>query len=606
MFLTVETNQNIRKLLKTLPTQSGVYRFFDKDNNIIYIGKAKNLKNRVASYFNKEHSHRKLRTLVASIADIAYTIVDSESDALLLENNLIKKYQPKYNILLKDDKTYPWICITNETFPRMFPTRKRNIPNGRYFGPYPSGKILHTLLDTLTELYPLRSCKLNISYESIVSGKNRPCLDYHIKKCLGPCIGNQTQEDYENNIKQIIHILQGNTTIVLNELKEQMMNFAQEMAFEQAQFIKEKIILLEQYQAKSTVLSNTKNNVEVFGIVGDAVAAYLCYFKVDNGAIVQTQSLLIKQNLNESLEELLLYAIVDLRDKNQSTANEIIVPYPLDFELKNVKVTIPKQGEKLRLLKLAIHNANNYMNEQQRQKELSNPELHRQHLLETMQKDLQLPRPPVCIECFDNSNIQGHFPVSSMVCFRNGKPSKKEYRIFNVKSVDQADDFATMAEALTRRYKRLLDENSPLPDLIIVDGGKGQVSAAYAVLQQLGLSDKIPLLGIAKKLEDIYRPNDPLPLFVDKKSETQRILQHLRDEAHRFGITRHRKKRDKALIQTELTNIPGIGEQYAAKLLSTFRSVNVIKNASVADLEKIVGQQKATTIYNYFHSTIKQ
>lgn len=601
----METNQHIRNLLKTLPTQSGVYRFFDKDNNIIYIGKAKNLKNRVSSYFNKEHTHRKLRTLVASITDLAYTVVDSESDALLLENNLIKKHQPKYNILLKDDKTYPWICITNETFPRMFPTRKRNIPSARYFGPYPSGKILHTLLDTLSELYPLRSCKLNISSESIANGKNRPCLDYHIKKCFAPCIGNQSQEDYENNIKQIIHILQGNTAIVLNELKEQMMNFAKEMAFEQAQIIKEKIILLEQYQSKSTVLSNTKNNVEVFGIVGDTVAAYLCYFKIDNGAIVQTQNFLIKQNLNETLDELLLYAIVDLRNTYQSKATEIIIPYPVDFEINNVKITIPKQGEKLNLLKLAMHNANNYMYEQQRQKELSNPELHRQQLLETMQKDLQLPRPPAYIECFDNSNIQGHFPVSSMVCFRNGKPSKKEYRIFNVKSVEQADDFATMAEALTRRYKRLLDENSPLPDLIIVDGGKGQVSAAYTVLQQLGLSDKIPLLGIAKKLEDIYRPNDPLPLYVDKKSETQRILQHLRDEAHRFGITRHRKKRDKAMIQTELTNIPGIGEQYAAKLLTTFRSVRVIKNASISDLEKIVGQQRAIDIFNYFHTTIE-
>ena len=500
----MKCSPHIENILSTLPTQSGVYRFFDKDGIIIYVGKAKNLKNRVSSYFNKEHSHRKLCALVKTIVDISYTIVDTESDALLLENSLIKQYQPKYNILLKDDKTYPWLCITNENFPRLFPTRRKLYGDAKYFGPYPSGKTLHHLLDTLSELYPLRSCKLSLTKENIQAEKYRPCLDYHIKKCLGACIGVQSQEDYQNNIRQIINILEGNTHLVIRELKSKMMDFAKAMEFEKAQKVKEQIELLEQYQAKSTVLSNTlDNNVEVYGIVGDAVAAYLCYFDVVNGAIIQTRNFIIKQNLEESLEELLQMAIVEVRNGKTNKAKEIIVPYSLEFAIDHTKVCIPQRGEKQKLLELAMHNATNYMYEQQRQKELSNPELHRQQLLDTMQKDLQLPRPPAYIECFDNSNIQGKFPVSSMVCFRNGKPSKSEYRIFHVKTVDQADDFATMAEALTRRYGRLIEENKPLPDLIVVDGGKGQVSAAYEVLKALHLETTIPLLGIAKRLEEI-------------------------------------------------------------------------------------------------------
>ncbi len=600
----MKCSPHIENILSTLPTQSGVYRFFDKDGTIIYVGKAKNLKNRVSSYFNKEHSHRKLCALVKTIVDISYTIVDTESDALLLENSLIKQYQPKYNILLKDDKTYPWLCITNENFPRLFPTRRKLYGDAKYFGPYPSGKTLHHLLDTLSELYPLRSCKLSLTKENIQAEKYRPCLDYHIKKCLGACIGAQSQEDYQNNIRQIINILEGNTHLVIRELKSKMMDFAKAMEFEKAQKVKEQIELLEQYQAKSTVLSNTlDNNVEVYGIVGDAVAAYLCYFDVVNGAIIQTRNFIIKQNLEESLEELLQMAIVEVRNGKTNKAKEIIVPYSLEFAIDHTKVCIPQRGEKQKLLELAMHNATNYMYEQQRQKELSNPELHRQQLLDTMQKDLQLPRPPAYIECFDNSNIQGKFPVSSMVCFRNGKPSKSEYRIFHVKTVDQADDFATMAEALTRRYGRLIEENKPLPDLIVVDGGKGQVSAAYEVLKALHLETTIPLLGIAKRLEEIYRPNDPIPLYVDKKSETQRIIQHLRDEAHRFGITHHRKLREKALLQTELTNIQAVGEQMAAKLLHVFRSVKIIKNTSEEDLAKVVGPARAKTIYNFYHST---
>ena len=595
--------EKVKIAIPLIPRRPGCYLMKDKDDKVIYIGKAKNLYNRVSQYFLRPQAG-KVQAMVSHVDHFETIITKTDKEAFLLEHNLIHTYYPRYNILLKDDKTYPWLCITNENFPRLFPTRRKLYGDAKYFGPYPSGKTLHHLLDTLSELYPLRSCKLSLTKENIQAEKYRPCLDYHIKKCLGACIGAQSQEDYQNNIRQIINILEGNTHLVIRELKSKMMDFAKAMEFEKAQKVKEQIELLEQYQAKSTVLSNTlDNNVEVYGIVGDAVAAYLCYFDVVNGAIIQTRNFIIKQNLEESLEELLQMAIVEVRNGKTNKAKEIIVPYSLEFAIDHTKVCIPQRGEKQKLLELAMHNATNYMYEQQRQKELSNPELHRQQLLDTMQKDLQLPRPPAYIECFDNSNIQGKFPVSSMVCFRNGKPSKSEYRIFHVKTVDQADDFATMAEALTRRYGRLIEENKPLPDLIVVDGGKGQVSAAYEVLKALHLETTIPLLGIAKRLEEIYRPNDPIPLYVDKKSETQRIIQHLRDEAHRFGITHHRKLREKALLQTELTNIQGVGEQMAAKLLHVFRSVKIIKNTSEEDLAKVVGPARAKTIYNFYHST---
>jgi excinuclease ABC subunit C len=597
-------NPHIEAILRTLPEKSGVYRYFDKNGTIIYVGKAKNLKKRVSSYFQKEQLHPRVRLLVKNIADIQYTVVDTEYDALLLENNLIKEYHPKYNVQLKDDKTYPWLCITNEPFPRLFPTRKKIDKNARYFGPYASVKMMNALLETIAELYPLRKCKLNLTQENVHSGKFKPCLNYHIKKCRGVCIGKQSMESYKESISHIVSIIQGNISLVINELRNKMMIYANDMAFEKAHEVKLKIELLEKYQAKSTIVSSTISNVDVFGIVGDATAAYVCYFNVVNGSIVQTQTVSIKQQLNENLEDILLFAVVDFRKNFQSTAREIIVPYPLGFDIDGVTITVPKQGEKYKLLQLAYRNAMGHMHEVHKQKELSNPEQHRRELLETMQKDLQLPRPPAYIECFDNSNIQGKYPVSSMVCFRNGKPSKKEYRLFNVRSVDKPDDFSTMAEAITRRYRHLQNEELPLPDLIVVDGGKGQVSAAYGVLQKMGLADKIPLVGIAKRLEEIYRPNDPIPLFIDKKSETQRVIQHLRDEAHRFGISHHRKRRDKAMMQTELTNIQGIGENTAAKLLSVFRSVSVIKNASLDDIAGVIGKAKATTLYNYYHTDL--
>jgi excinuclease ABC subunit C len=600
----LQASPHIESILKTLPEKSGVYRYFDKMGTIIYVGKAKNLKKRVYSYFHKEQLHPLTQMLVKRIVDIQYTVVDTEYDALLLENNLIKKWRPKFNIQLKDDKTYPYLCITDEVFPRLFATRHKSDENARYFGPYASVKVMNALLETISEVYPLRKCKLNLTEENIQAKKFKPCLNFHIKKCQGVCVGKINRDAYLEFINYVVNIIKGNTALVINEMKNKMMIYANDMAFEKAHTVKMQLALLEKYQAKSTIVSADINNVDVFNIAADDLATYVCYFNVVNGAIIQTQTLSIKPQLNETLEEILLYAIVDLRKTFHSTAKEIIVPYQPDFDIDAALITVPKAGDKYKLLQLTYRNAMAYMHEAQKQKELSNPETHKRQLLETMQKDLQLPHPPSYIECFDNSNIQGKYPVSSMVCFRNGKPSKKEYRIFNVKSVDKPDDFSTMAEAITRRYSRLEKEGQPLPDLIVVDGGKGQVSAAYNILKQLNLEDKIPLLGIAKRLEEIYRPNDPIPLFVDKKSETQRIIQHLRDEAHRFGISHHRKRRDKAMMQTELTHIQGIGEQNAAKLLSVFRSVSVIKNASLEDLERVLGKVKAGTVYNYYHTRL--
>ncbi|MDR2408650.1 MAG: excinuclease ABC subunit UvrC [Bacteroidales bacterium] len=598
----MKTNPYIESVLESLPEKNGVYRYLDKEGNIIYVGKAKNLKRRVSSYFQKEHDHPRILLLLKHLVDIQFTIVDTEYDALLLENNLIKEYQPKYNVQLKDDKTFPWLCLTNEPFPRLYATRKKTDETARYFGPYPSIKIMKTILDMISELYLLRDCKLNLTEANIKANKYKACLNYHIKKCMGICIGKQTQEGYMDNIQQVINIIEGNTSLVLATLKKQMMAYASEMAFEKAHEIKMKTLLLEKYQAKSTIVSSTISNVDVFNIAEDMTSAYVCYFHVVNGSIIKTQALTVKYQLNETIVEALLYAIVELRKITHSMAHEIIVPFALDCDMKDVKITVPKRNEKEKLLILALRNATAYMYEMQKQREFSNPETHKKQLLETIQNDLNLPCPPVCIECFDNSNIQGSYAVAAMVCFRGGKPSKKEYRIFNIQSVDKPDDFATMREVIRRRYSRLLKEESPLPDLIVVDGGKGQISAAYSALEELGLEDKISLIGIAKRLEEIYRPNDAIPLFIDKKSETQRVIQHLRDEAHRFGIMHHRQRRDKSMTQSELTCIKGIGNTTAEKLLSVFRSVNTIKKTSLDELSLVIGKDKAVTVYNYYQT----
>ncbi|MDR1459006.1 MAG: excinuclease ABC subunit UvrC [Bacteroidales bacterium] len=590
----------IKSILEGLPDKSGVYRYLDNEGNIIYVGKANNLRRRVSSYFLKEQDHSRILLLLRHIADIQYTIVDTEYDALLLESNLIKEYQPKYNVQLKDDKTYPWLCLSDEPFPRLFSTRRKDDENARYFGPYASVKMMNALLGTVSELYHLRTCKLDLTEESIKADKYKACLNFHIRKCFGVCIGKQSREAYLGNIQQIVNIIQGNTASVLNRLKKEMMVYANEMKFEQAHALKLKILLLEKYQAKSAIVNYSINNVDVFNIVEDMSTAYVCYFHVVNGSIIKTQALSIKYRLNETKEEALLYAIVELRKTTENKAQEIVVPFPLNIDISEVKVTVPKRNDKERLLVLALRNATVYMHEMQKQKEFSNPETHKKQLMETMQIDLSLPRPPVYIECFDNSNIQGSYPVAAMICFRGGKPAKKEYRIFNIRSVDKPDDFSTMKEVIRRRYSRLLKEESPLPDLIVVDGGKGQVSAAYAALKELNLENKIPLIGIAKRLEEIYRPDDTTPIFIDKKSETQRIVQHLRDEAHRFGIMHHRQRRDKSMTQTELTCIKGIGSFTAEKLLTAFRSVKVIKRASLEELTTIIGKDRATTVYNYY------
>ena len=589
-------------ILKNLPEKSGVYTYFDQNGTIIYVGKAKNLKKRVESYFNKNQTNNKVRILVSKIVDIKYTVVDNEYEALLLENNLIKKHQPKYNVLLKDDKTYPWICIPKEDFPRILITRKKNNISALYFGPYSSVKSMQLILEIIREIYPIRTCKLNLNQENISKNKFKVCLDYHIKKCKAPCVGFQNAEEYQKNINHAIHIIEGNIKDVLKELESEMFAYSKRLEFEKAHELKLKIDLLKNYQARSTVVNSNIHNVDVFGITEDNNAAYISYFKVMNGAVIQTQNLEIKKCLGESQEDLLLLGIIELRNINASQTKEIILPFPISLHTNNIKITSPKKGDKFQLLQLVQRNALAYKQDLQLKKDILEGNRSNKNTLEQMQKDLMINTLPHHIECFDNSNIQGKYAVSAMVCFRNAKPSPKEYRHFIIKTLDQANDFASMQEVIQRRYERLLKEGTSLPDLILVDGGKGQVSAAYEILKKLGIEEKVNLLGIAKRLEEIFRPNDPLPLYINKKSETQRVLQHLRDEAHRFGITHHRILRSKSTFKTDLTNIEGIGENTAQKLLKSFRTLEKIKQAELNDLVSIIGKTRATFVYNYYHS----
>ncbi|MBP7102446.1 MAG: excinuclease ABC subunit UvrC [Bacteroidales bacterium] len=597
----MSTSKSFSALLKNFPEKCGVYTYYDQQGVIIYVGKAKNLKKRVKSYFSKNHTSAKLRVLVNKIHDIRFTVVDNEYDALLLENNLIKKHQPRYNVLLKDDKTYPWVCIKNEAFPRIFSTRKKINDGSHYYGPYSSVRTMQILLEVLSELYPFRKCNLNLSAENITKNKYRVCLDYHIKKCKGPCQGFQSAEDYQKSIKNAMNIIEGNTKEVFKELQAEMQGYSKKMEFEKAHEIKEKIELLNKYKAKSTVVNPNIHNVDVFGIVEDDNSAFVSYFKVMNGAIIQTQNIEIKKRLDETKEELLLIAIVDLRKTYFSQTEVLILPFPLSYHIEKTKIILPKQGEKYQLLQLAQRNAQIFMQDIHHKKNLLEGNKKNYNIVEQMQKDLMLPTLPLHIECFDNSNIQGQYAVSAMVCFRNAKPSPKEYRHYLIKSIDQANDFASMQEVIHRRYSRLLKEKADLPNLIVVDGGKGQVSAAYEILEKLGIEDRISLVGIAKRLEEIYRPNDSIALFINKKSETQRVLQQLRDEAHRFGITHHRNLRSHALIKTELTNIQGIGDDTARKLLHTFRSIAKIKNADLNDLIQAIGKKKAQAVFNFYH-----
>ncbi|WP_428224113.1 excinuclease ABC subunit UvrC [Flavobacterium sp.] len=585
--------------IQTLPDSPGVYQYFDKDGKILYVGKAKNLKKRVASYFNKVHESGKTNVLVKKIAEIKHIVVPTETDALLLENNLIKKLQPRYNINLKDDKTYPWICIKNEAFPRIFPTRRMVKDGSEYFGPYTSFKTVNTILELIKELYPLRTCTYDLSQTNIRSGKFKVCLEYHIGNCKGPCEAYETQENYHNQVNAIREILKGNFKDSLRDFKKIMQDLAFDLRFEEAQKIKEKIAVLENYQAKSTILNPKITNLDVFSIISDEAMAYVNFLQISHGAIVRSHTMEIKKKLEETDQEILELAVVELRERFHLNAREIIVPYDLDLGEK-ITVTIPKLGDKKQILDLSERNAKYYRLDQLKQIKIVDPERHTNRIMAQMQKDLRLHVEPRHIECFDNSNIQGTNPVSACVVFKDGKPSKKDYRHFNVKTVEGPNDFASMEEVVYRRYKRLLDEKEPLPQLIVIDGGKGQLSSALKSLGDLGLRGKIAIIGIAKRLEEIYYPGDSVPLYLDKKSETLKIIQHLRNEAHRFGITFHRDKRSKNAIQSELELIPGIGEKTREMLLKHFKSVKRIKEASEKEISDVIGLSKAKKIHEFY------
>ncbi len=586
--------------IKTLPQQPGVYQYFDANNTLIYVGKAKNLKKRVSSYFTKHHDSGKTRVLVKNIKAIKHIVVETESDALLLENNLIKKHQPRYNVLLKDDKSYPWICLKNERFPRVFPTRRVIKDGSEYFGPYTSMKTVRTLLGLIKGLYQLRTCNYHLSEEKIQAGKYKRCLEFHLGNCKGACEGLETEAEYHGNIKAIREILKGNFKDSLHQFKLQMKQYAENMQFEDAQKIKEKLEVLENYQAKSTVVNPKISNVDVFSIVSDETYAYINFLQLSYGSIIRSHTLELKKKLEETDKDLLEIAITEIRQRFHSNSKEIYVPFEVELG-NNVKVTVPKLGDKKKILDLSKRNAMYYRMDKLKQIKIVDPDRHANRIMAQMKADLRLEEEPRHIECFDNSNIQGTNPVAACVVFKNGKPSKKDYRHFNIKTVVGPDDFASMEEVVFRRYKRLLEEDEPLPQLIIIDGGKGQLSSALKSLDILGLRGKIAIIGIAKRLEELFYPDDPIPLYLNKKSETLKIIQQLRNEAHRFGIEHHRNKRSKGALKTELENINGVGEQTIIDLMKTFKTVKRIANAKLDELEAVIGVARANKVYNYYH-----
>ncbi len=595
-----EISEHIRSILAILPVDPGVYRYYDKDGEIIYVGKAKNLKRRVSSYFNKEQTG-KTRLLVSRIADLKFIVVDSESEALLLENNLIKQYKPRFNVMLKDDKTYPWICIKNEAFPRVYLTRRKLNDGSEYYGPYPSVRTAVVLLDLLRQAYRIRSCKTTLVSSNIEKGKYKVCLDYHIHKCDGPCEGYVSQADYQAMIVEIRDIIRGNMQQVLKGLKSQMMEYAAKLEFEKAQQVKEKYELLENYRSRSTVVSTTIHNVDVFSFVDSDEAFYVNYMRVAEGAVVQSHTIEMKRKLDETPEELLSLAITEIRQQFQSASKEIIVPLKMDFAMNDVTFTIPQRGDKMKLLELSRRNAAQYKIDLDKQRTLADPERHQQRVLNQLKDDLRMPVLPQVIECFDNSNFQGDYPVASMVQFVDAKPNKSGYRHFNIKTVEGPDDYASMEEIIYRRYSRLLEEGKSLPQLIVVDGGKGQLHSALVSLEKLGLRGKITIVGIAKRLEEIYFPEDSIPLYIDKHSESLRVIQYMRDEAHRFGITFHRKKFVKGFMHSELADIKGIGKATAEKLLLELQSVKVIRETDEKRLAEVIGPSKAKLVFDHFH-----
>ena len=587
--------------LKTLPNSPGVYQYFDKNGKILYVGKAKNLKKRVTSYFTKRHDSHRTGVLVKKIHEIRHIVVASETDALLLENNLIKKLQPRFNVMLKDDKTYPWICIKNERFPRVFPTRRLIKDGSEYYGPFTSFKTVNTLLDLIKGLYKLRTCNYDLAEDKIRNEKYKVCLEYHLGNCKGPCEGFQPEEEYNQNIEAIRQIVKGNFKDSLQRFRNQMKEHAEKMEFEDAQRIKNKIEVLENYQSKSTVVNPKINNVDVFSVVTDEGYGYVNFLQLSHGAIIRSHTIEMKKKLDESDLELLELAIVEIRQRFNSNSNEIYVPFKVDVG-EGLKITVPKLGDKKKIVELSERNAKYFRQERFKQMKIVDPDRHVNRVMAQMKEDLRLSKEPRHIECFDNSNIQGTNPVAACVVFKNGKPSKKDYRKFNIKTVEGPDDFASMEEVVFRRYRRLLNEGEDLPQLIIVDGGKGQLSSGVKALEALDLRGKIAIIGIAKRLEEIFYPGDSIPLYLDKRSESLKIIQQLRNEAHRFGITFHRNKRSKTALNTELEAIQGIGEKTVVDLLTHFRSLKRVKEASLKDLADVVGASKAGIIYNHYHA----
>ncbi len=596
------SNPSLDIQIQTLPDSPGVYQYYDKDDKILYVGKAKNLKKRVSSYFNKIHDTAKTNVLVKKIVTIKHIVVPTETDALLLENNLIKTLQPRYNVLLRDDKSYPWICIKKEPFSRIFPTRKMIKDGSEYFGPYTNFKTVSTILELIKELYPLRTCTFDLSQNNIENHKFKVCLEYHIGNCKGPCEGLESLENYQQQIDAIREILKGNFKESMKDFKRLMTDLASKMQFEEAQKVKEKIEALEQYQSRSTIVNPKITNVDVFSIESDESAAYVNFLQISHGAIIRSHTLEIKKKLEETDEELLGLAIIELRERFHLLSKEIIVPFPVELG-PTIKVTVPQLGDKKQILDLSIRNAKFYRIEQLKQLQIVDPDRHTNRIMAQMQKDLRLTVEPRHIECFDNSNIQGTNPVAACVVFKEGKPSKNDYRHFNIKTVEGPNDFASMQEVVYRRYKRMLDENQPLPQLIIIDGGKGQLSSALKSIDELGLRGKIAIIGIAKRLEELFYPGDSVPLYLDKKSETLKVIQQLRNEAHRFGITFHRDKRSKASLQSSMESIPGVGEKTMLTLIQHFKSVKRLKLATENEISEVVGASKAKKITDFYKTT---
>ncbi len=594
-------NPSLELQLKTLPSEPGVYRYYDKNDQLLYVGKAKNLKKRVLSYFNKNLSGYRIKIMVGKIQRLETTIVNSEYDALLLENNLIKEHQPFYNVMLKDDKTYPWICIKNEPFPRIFLTRTVIKDGSEYYGPYAKVRPAKVLLDTIKHIYKLRTCNLNLAPEKIAEGKYKVCLEYHIKNCAGPCEGLEEKQEYDEKIDAIRGIIKGDFRKAKDYLVNQMMKYATNLQFEEAQIVKERLDILEDYQAKNTVVNPNIDDVDVFGMTSDETAAYVNFFKIRNGNIIQSFTTEIKKVIEETDEDILEEALIEIRQKFGSDSKEVLIPFHLSVEIPNVKLIVPKVGDKKRIVELSEKNAKEYRLEKLKQVQIVDPERHTNRIMAEMQKLLRMPVEPRHIEGFDNSNIQGTNPVSACVVFKDGKPSKADYRIFHPKTVEGPNDFATMEEVIYRRYKRMLDEGENLPQLILIDGGKGQLSSAVKSLKLLGLYGRITIIGIAKRLEELYFPEDSVPLYLDKKSETLKILQRVRDEAHRFGVKHHRTRRKNSTIKSELDEIPGVGGKTIELLLSRLKSVKRIKEASLETLEEIIGKSKAKIIHDFFN-----